>query len=322
MQIFEELNINKGLSLALGFFDGVHLGHQAVIKSAVDYAHENDTKSAVITFQDHPCCYFYHVAPKYIIRRHDKIKIFENLGVDYLYFLKFDEYLAMMDASEYLRDVIIKHFSPSAISTGFNHMFGAHKTGDVTLLCTMQHDFCYQYFEVAPVLYNNEIISSTRIREDLALGNIEMVNSMLGYNYFLEETVVEGEHLGRQLGFKTANCIYPKNLVEIGRGVYKVKIDYNGQIYDGIANYGLRPTVTKTPNVMLNSFQHRIGEQSCDSEFISGRRSTLEVHILNFDKEIYGEKIKTTFIKKIRDEKKFDSLDDLKNQIQQDINLI
>lgn len=298
MQIFDEINENKGLSLAFGFFDGVHLGHKAVIKSAVDFAKENNTKSAVITFQDHPCCFFYNVQPQYIIRKHDKIKFLQDLGVDYLYFLKFDEYLAMMSASVYLRDVIIKNFAPSAISTGFNHYFGSKKTGDVRLLCTMQQEFCYTYFEVPPVLYGEEIISSTRIREDLALGNIEMVNSMLGYDYFLEETVIEGEKIGRTLGFKTANLIYPNTLVEIGRGVYKVKVEHEGQTYNGIANYGRRPTVS---NADL---------------------SILEVHILNFDKEIYGEQIKVSFLKKIREEKKFDSLDELKTQIQSDISAI
>lgn len=297
MQIFNDININKGLSLAFGFFDGVHIGHQAVIKSAVDFAKENNTKSAIITFQDHPCCFFYHVEPKYIIKKTDKINFFENLGVDYLYNIKFDDYLAMMSASEYLKDVIIKNYAPSAISTGFNHFFGAKKTGDVHLLCTMQNEFCYQYFEVPPVLYNSEIVSSTRIREDITLGNIEMANSMLGYNYFLKETVVEGEQLGQRLGFRTANMIYPDNLVEIGRGVYKVKVEYNGETYSGIANYGIRPTVS------------------------SQDKATLEVHILNFDKDIYGEKIKVNFLKKIREEKKFSSIEELKAQIQEDINL-
>lgn len=295
MQVFEELNINKGLSLALGFFDGVHLGHKAVIKNAVDYARENGNKSAIITFQDHPCCFFYNVQPQYIIKKHDKIKLIEELGVDYLYFLKFDKYLAMMNASEYLHDVIIKNFAPQSISTGFNHFFGAKKSGDVQLLCTLQKEFCYQYFEVQPILFNGEVVSSTRIRDDLSLGNIETVNSMLGYNYFLEETVIEGQQLGRTLGFKTANLIYPDNLVDIGRGVYKVKVEYNGITYDGMANYGLRPTV---------------GENL---------KSVLEVHILNFDKDIYGEKIKVTFLKKIREEKRFDSLEELKAQISKDI---
>lgn len=298
MQIFDELNINKGLSLAFGFFDGVHLGHQAVIKSAVVHSRENNTKSAIITFQDHPCCYFYDVQPKYIIKRHTKIELFEKLGVDYLYFLKFDDFLAGLLASDYLKEVIIKNFEPKAISTGFNHYFGAKKSGNVNLLKIMQKELNYQYFEVPPVLYHSEIVSSTRIREDLALGNIRMVNAMLGYEYFLEEKVVEGQKLGRQLGFKTANLIYPDNLVEIGRGVYKVKVNYKGETFEGIANYGLRPTVINTD------------------------KATLEVHILNFNQDIYGEEIKVTFIKKIRDEKKFESLEELKNQIQVDIGSI
>jgi len=181
-----------------------------------------------------------------------------------------------MDASEYLHDVIIKHFAPSSISTGFNHFFGAKKSGDVKLLCTLQKEFCYQYFEIQPVLFDGEVVSSTRIRDDLSLGNIEMVNSMLGYNYFLEETVLEGQRLGRTLGFKTANLKYPEDLVDIGKGVYKVKVEYKGETYDGIANYGLRPTVGENLEAML------------------------EVHILNFDKDIYGENIKVTFIKKIK----------------------
>lgn len=298
MQIFNELNINKGLSLAFGFFDGVHVGHQAVIKSAVGFSKENNTKSAVITFQDHPCCFFYHLQPKYIIKKHDKINLIEKLGVDYLYFIKFDEYLAMMSASEYLKEIIIKNFAPTAISTGFNHHFGAKQSGDVHFLSQMQDEFNYKYFEVPPVLYNSEVVSSTRIRDDLSLGNIELVNAMLGYDYFLEETVVEGKHLGRELGFKTANLIYPDNLVEIGRGVYKVKAEYQGKIFDGMANYGLRPTISHY------------------------EKAVLEVHILNFDKEIYGEQLKVTFLKKIRDEKKFNSLDELKLQIQEDIDQV
>lgn len=295
MQVFSEINENKNLSLAFGFFDGMHLGHQAVVKSAVDFGHKNNIKTAVITFQDHPCCFFYHVQPKYLMTKHDKVNFFEKLGVDYLYFLKFDDYLAMMDASEYLKDVIIKNFEPMAISTGFNHYFGAKKSGDVKLLCTMQKEFCYQYFEVSPILYKEEVISSTRIREDLSIGNIEAVNSMLGYEYFLEGDVLEGQKLGRQLGFKTANLVYPDNLIEIARGVYKVKVEHQGQTFDGSANYGLRPTVGESP------------------------KSVLEVHILDFDKDIYGEKIKVTFLNKIRNEKRFESLDELKQQIQLDV---
>lgn len=295
MQIFEELTINKGLSLAFGFFDGIHIGHQAVIKNAVDFARQNNTKSAVITFQDHPCCFFYNIKPQYIIKKIDKIKLLEDLGVDYLYYLKFDAGLSMMGAEDYLREIIIKNFEPLAITTGFNHFFGAKKSGDVTYLEKMQNELNYKYFEIKPLLFNGEVVSSTRIREALQLGNIEIVNSLLGYNYSLEETVNKGVQLGRKIGFKTANLIYPDNLVEIGRGVYKVSVDYDGQSFSGIANYGLHPTV---------------GENE---------KNVLEVHIFDFDREIYGEKIKVKFLRKIRDEKKFNSLDELKEQIKMDI---
>lgn len=295
MQTYNELNINPGLSLALGFFDGVHVGHQAVIKSAVDFAKENGTKSAVITFKDHPCCYFYDIDPQYIIKKEDKIKLLENLGVDYLYFLKFDEHIAKMSASEYMQEIIMKNFAPMAISTGFNHFFGAKKTGDVNYLKNNQQNLNYKYFEVPPVLFNGEVVSSTAIRNNLSIGNIELANSMLGYNYFLEDIVVKGQQLGRILGFKTANLIYPNNLIEVGRGVYKVRVHYKGEELVGMANYGIRPTVTEDA------------------------RATLEVHILNFDKDIYGEKIKVEFLSKIRDEKKFNSQDELKEQIKLDI---
>ena len=123
MQIFEELNHNPNLCIALGYFDGVHLGHCAVIKSAVNYAKENNLKSAVITFRDHPCCFFYGVCPKYILSREDRIKYIEELGVDYLYMLDFEQ-ISQLHAQNYLENILIKYFSPKFIATGFNHFFG------------------------------------------------------------------------------------------------------------------------------------------------------------------------------------------------------
>src|SRR5574344_779927 len=132
MQTFYDLNFNNfqsdgneschpfdNLSLALGFFDGLHSGHREVIKSAVNFAKKNHTKSAVITFQDHPCCFFYNLKPQYIIKRSDKIRMFENLGVDYLFMIKFDDFLAKMNGENYLKNIVVKNFHPKAISTGF-----------------------------------------------------------------------------------------------------------------------------------------------------------------------------------------------------------
>ena len=145
MQILHDLSENPNLSLALGYFDGVHIGHQAVIKNAVNYAKQNGGKSAVITFKDHPCCFFHGVCPKYILTREYREKFIADLGVDYLYELDFEK-LAGLSAEEYLENILIKHFSPKSISTGFNHNFGHNKTGNVEFLKHNASIYGYEYF--------------------------------------------------------------------------------------------------------------------------------------------------------------------------------
>ena len=289
MQVFYELTENKNLALALGYFDGVHLGHQKVIKSAVDYANKHNTKSAVITFKDHPCCYFYGVCPKYILSRKQREQEIAKLGVDFLYELDFNETLAGLSAEEYLKNILIKYFSPAAISTGFNHHFGARKSGDAEFL--RQHQDRFKYFEIPPQKINNEIISSTAIRNYLNKGEIAKANEMLGKNFSISGKVIEGQKLGRKLGFRTANLIYPAEIVDIPFGVYEVQTTYG----KGITNFGIRPTVSST------------------------KKAVLETHILDFDKDIYGKTIKVEFLRMLRKEQKFNSVNELKKQIQSDI---
>lgn len=290
MQIFTELNKNPNLSLALGYFDGVHLGHQAVIKGAVEYAHKNSKKSAVITFKDHPCCYLWGVCPKYILTRENRRKHIENLGVDYLYEIDFES-ICNLNADEYLQNIIIKHFTPSAIFTGWNHTFGHNKRGNAEYL--HQHATNYEYYEIEPKSFNNEIISSTTIRELLTKGKIEHANSMLGYKFSITGTVIEGNKIGRTIGFKTANIKYPSELIDLPFGVYDVFANNK----NAIANFGVRPTV-------------------------DGHQAVLEVHILNFEEDIYGQEITIEFNRMLRPEKKFQSLEELKKQIKSDIKSI
>lgn len=289
MQIFTTLNKNPNLSLALGFFDGVHLGHQAVIKTAVDYAKENGSKSAVITFYDHPCCYLHGISPKYILTRKERERKIEQMGVDYLYELDFES-IAGLTAQDYLKDVLINHFTPCSISTGWNHNFGCKKSGDVRFLRENSKKYDYKYFELQPQKLNNEIISSTTIRNLLLKGNIEKANKMLGYEFSITGEVVKGNQIGRTIGFNTANLIYPPELIELPYGVYSVETNYG----KGIANFGMRPTV-------------------------NGSNTVLEVHIFDFDKDIYGEILTVNFYKMLRAEKKFSSLEELKSQIEKDI---
>ena len=294
MQIFTQLNENNNLSLALGYFDGVHLGHQEVIKSAVNYAKENGLKSAVITFKDHPCCYFYGVCPKYILSRELRREKIADLGVDYIYELDFDEKLSKLNAKEYLENILIKNFAPKAISTGFNHYFGINKSGNAEYLKEHQAQYGYEYFEIPPQKINDEVISSTIIRTCLTNGDIKKANSMLGGEFSLNGTVVEGQKIGRTLGFRTANILYPPELVDIPFGVYEVETNYG----KGIANFGIRPTISDT------------------------KKAVLEIHILDFDQDIYGENLNVKFIRMIRKEQKFSSADELKFQINKDIEQI
>lgn len=292
MQIFTELNKNPNLSLALGFFDGLHLGHQAVIKKAVDFAHKNGGKSAVITFADHPCCYFWGVCPKYILTRKEREEKIRELGVDFLYELDFES-IAGLTAQDYLKDVLINHFTPASISTGWNHNFGCKKSGNVKFLQDNSKKYGYEYFELSPQKLNEEIISSTSIRTSLSDGKIEKANQMLGTEFSIQGEVIKGKQIGRTIGFKTANIIYPPELIELPYGVYSVSTNYG----KAIVNFGIRPTV-------------------------NGSHAILEVHILNFDKDIYGEELCVKFNKMIRAERKFHSLDALKTQIKLDIELI
>ena len=294
MQIFTSLNENKNLSIALGYFDGVHLGHRAVINSAVNFAKENNLKSAVITFKDHPCCFFYGVCPKYILTREQRREKLASSGIDYLYELDFDEKLSSLNAQEYLENILVKYFTPKSISTGFNHHFGAQKSGTPEFLRNNSKKYGYEYFEIPPQKIDGEIISSTAIRNYLQNGQIEKANKMLKDNFAITGIIVEGQKLGRKLGFKTANLIYPPELIDLPFGVYETNTQYG----KGITNFGIRPTVSST------------------------QKPVAETHIMNFAKDIYGEKINVEFVRMLRKEQKFNSVDELKQQIAKDISMI
>ena len=297
MQIIEEITYIPNLSLAIGFFDGVHIAHQKLINNAVYYARKNSIKSAVITLKQQPYCYLNHIAPKYISSREYSYNLIENSGVDYLFELDFDK-VSGMTSFEYLKNVLVKNFSPVGIFTGFNHHFGYNREGNCEFLEKYQSEFNY-YFEALPSQnLNGYLISSSAIRRFLELGQIEDANSMLGREFCVGGTVVEGNKIGRTINFPTANINYPDNIVEVPNGVYSVNVELSdGRIIKGIANFGTKPTVNRT------------------------MQKTLETHILNgFSEDIYGQKIKINFLKFIRKEQKFKDIEELKKQIKTDIN--
>lgn len=294
MEILNKLKSNENLAIALGFFDGVHLGHKAVINAAVDYAKKNNIKSAVVTFRQSPYVALNNVKPNYIITLEEKIKAIKKLGVDYLYLSDFTEDLAKQTASDYLKN-LVDDLHPKMIATGFNHYFGYNKSGGVDYLRLMQQEYGYEFKEINPIKLNEDFISSTAIRKALSNGDIPKANSMLGYRFYVKNEVIKGRQIGRTIGFKTANLKMPEKMINIPDGVYAVEVEVLGKKYMGIANFGSNPTVTD------------------DSQKL------LEVHIIDFNQDIYGELVKVSFLVKIRNEKKFQSLAELKAQIEKDI---
>lgn len=255
------------------------MGHQAVICSAL----ENADNTVLVTLKN------FHKGSGLILSRENSIKKLKSLGIKdaaELDFLKISKMLPE-DYIKYLKS----EFSPTLIVSGYNHTFGYNKGGNSKLLEVRQKKFGYRYICVPPLTFEGEIVSSNLIKKYLKEGNTEKAARMLGSNFTLEGIVISGQKLGRKLGFPTANITYPDNIVKIPFGVYKVKVSDK----PGVMNWGARPTVKGTSEPVL------------------------EVHILDFDGNLYGKMIKIEVIKKIRDEEKFNSLEELKYRIGEDI---
>ena len=271
-----------GNSLILGFFDGVHIAHQAVICSA-------GLDSVLVTFRNSPASYF-NKTTEYICSREESVNRIKMLGVKEVIELDFPE-IAGMTAEAYL-EYLVNNFAPISISTGFNHTFGFNKSGNPEFLEKNQKKYGYKYICVPPQLIDGQVVSSTLIKNLLIEGKTAEANKMLGRNFALEGIVIKGAQLGRTIGFPTANIEYPQNIVNLPFGVYKIETTGHA----GIMNWGMKPTVHNTLTPVA------------------------EVHILNFNEDLYGQKIRIEVINKIRSEKKFSGLDELKQQIKKDIN--
>ncbi len=288
MHIYDELTYLKNTSLALGFFDGIHLGHRVVLKNAIHIAKENNSQSCAIIFKNHPSTILSKSQVEQILTLEEKLNMLEKIGLDNVVLLDFKDYCTI-GAKDYLENILIKYFSPIAITTGFNHSFGYNKEGNSKFLRTNQSIYKYKYFEVPPFVVKNNIVSCSVIRNFLHLGNFQDANELLGYNFFIQGTVIKGEHIASDIGFPSANINYPEEKIKIPYGVYFVTINVKGKEYTGVLNHSIEP------------------------------KNKTEVHIIDFNQNIYGEKIKISFIAKIRNQIAFNSTDKLKAQITRDI---
>lgn len=296
MLIYEDnfnLDLEAKTYIALGSFDGLHLGHMRLINKTLELAKSNNTKSMVFTFKNHPLTIINEeIAPKLIISNGMKSNLLEKAGIDILNFSIFDEEFMKISPEDFIYNMV-KHYNAKGFIVGFNYRFGYKNLGDVELLKVLSKKLNFDICIVDPVKINNEVVSSSKIRHLISEGDITKANYFLTRPFTLEGNVIKGKQLGRQIKFPTVNLDYDKKFILPRGGVYYTVVEYDNKRYKGITNIGYNPTV-------------------------KDKKLSIETHILDFEKEIYGEFVKVYFYKRMRDEKKFDSLELLVEQLKLD----
>ena len=282
--------------VATGFFDGVHLGHRLVIDRLVSAAHERGTESLVVTFWPHPRTVLQNGARdlRLLTSLREKKDMLYAMGVDRVEVLNFTKPFSRLSTAEYLKQYLIDRFGADAILLGYDNRIGFN-AGTTDEIAAEAEALGLEVIRTDFIEVSGLTVSSTKIREALAHGKLDMAASMLGYDYSLEGVVVSGNRIGRTIGFPTANMqLYEPLKLVPGNGVYLVRVSVLGKFFHGMCNIGVRPTIGR------------------DSKPI------IETNIFDFDEEIYGLDINLTFLEKIRDERRFSSLDDLRCQLSLD----
>jgi len=298
MIVYKNLNIkpiHKNSIVAIGNFDGVHLGHQKVLLEAKKLAKKKKSKFGLITFEPIPMVFFKKIKNHRVQSLTQKIQALEKLHLDFLIIIKFNKIFSNISAENFVSKILVKKINVKNIFVSKNFRFGKNRLGDIKTLKKLEKKFKYKTFITSPLSKNSKMISSTLIRKKISNGNINDAAKLLGRHWSIEGEVVKGYQRGRKIGFPTCNIklgsyVLPKF------GVYKVLVENNALKLkkNGIANIGIRPT-------------------------FKGKEPLLEVNIFGIKKNLYKKTLKVNLLKFIRKEKKFKSLEDLKVQIKKDI---
>jgi len=286
----------KNTCVTIGTFDGLHVGHQNILTVLKSIAKEKNLKSTVVSFHPHPRRVVkesYDI--KILTTIDEKKEILESLGIDNFYLINFTSEFSQQSSEEFVKNYIVDRFGAKHIVVGHDHKFGKDRNGDANSLNELGKQYGFEVTSVDAVTFNEEIISSSNIRNALIDGNIDKANEFLGRSYLLQGEIVTGAKRGRILGFPTANLnISNSNKLIPQNGVYAVGCELNGEKLNGVMNIGYRPT------------------------FDDVKELVPEVHLFNFNRNIYGEILKVNFIQRIRAEKKFGSKEELIEQIELD----
>jgi riboflavin kinase / FMN adenylyltransferase len=287
---------SRNVCLAIGVFDGVHLGHQQIIRRTISDARQHDGLALVVTFDQHPSAIVApDRVPALIYSPLQKSRTIKSMGADALLMLRFDRAFSEQSGETFIRGLARALGRLQSVCVGADFVFGHKRSGNVVLLKTLGAELNFTVHGVAAVSLDGETVSSTRIRETIRSGDFDAASQMLGRAYSLAGIIVHGDQLGHQLGFPTANLDTPGLLLP-PNGVYAAHASVQGKAHRAVLNIGIRPTIqnpTPAPRV--------------------------EVHLLDFSGDLYGQELEITFTTKLRNEQKFTSLDELKAQIARDI---
>jgi riboflavin kinase/FMN adenylyltransferase len=282
--------------LAIGFFDGVHLGHQQIIRQTIADARQHEGTALVITFDNHPNTVVAPArVPPLIYSLAKKLQTIESMGADALLLVHFDQAFSRQTGNDFVRNLAANLGQIDSVCVGTEFTFGYKRSGNVELLRSLGAQLNFVVHAVSAVSLDGENVSSTRIRQAIKTGDLDLANQMLGRTYSLSGQVVKGDAVGHQLGFPTAN-IEATGLVLPPDGVYAAHAEVQDRTYRAVLNLGFRPTLQNRAPI------HRV-----------------EAHLLDFAGDLYGKALEITFVQKLRDEKKFGSLTELRNQIAKDI---
>jgi len=292
---FKEYIITNNSIVTIGTFDGVHIGHQKIVKRLIKIAKKQKLQSIVLTFFPHPRMVLQKDANIKLINTIDeKTLLFENLELDCLVVKEFTKEFSRLTALEFVRDILVNKLHIKHIIIGYDHQFGRNRTANIDDLKEYGEIYDFEVTEISAQDIDEVTISSTKIRNALNEGDIATANAFLGYNFILTGTIVKGKGLGKQIGYPTANLhisedykLIPKN------GVYVVKSSLDGKTVYGMMNIGTNPTV-------------------------GGKFQSVEIHFFDFNQDIYDKKVTIELLKRLRDEQKFESLEALKNQLHKD----
>ncbi len=295
-QLSSDIRFNNPI-LTLGTYDGVHLGHQEIIRSLVEKARRENKESVLFTFEPHPRKVLYpdSYSVKLIDTVDEKLEKLEKLGLDTVILFPFTREFSRLSAMEFVRDILVNRIGVSEMHIGYDHHFGKNREGSFQELQELGELYHFQVFQLPAISIGEVAISSTKIRNAILEGNVAYAATLLGTPFVLQGKVVKGQQIGRTIGFPTANIdlensekIYPKN------GVYAAKAYLGERLVYGVMNIGTRPTVANNGQV------------------------TIEVFLFDFTEEIYEQTIRVEVMQHIREEQRFDSIEDLKHQIQLD----